>query len=98
MVCLIPMRSGSRRLHNKNITDFFGKPIFSYPLLTAVDSRLFSKIIIAADEEYYNDVIVQVEETVDVGRWGKGQIYKREKQNSRDESPLIDLVREVVDA
>jgi pseudaminic acid cytidylyltransferase len=50
-VCLIPARSGSKRLKNKNIIDFFGKPIISYPIKTAIKSRLFNKIIVSTNSK-----------------------------------------------
>ena len=31
-ICLIPARSGSKRLKNKNIKNFFGKPIIAYTI------------------------------------------------------------------
>ena len=31
-ICIIPSRQGSKRLKNKNIIDFYGKPIICYPI------------------------------------------------------------------
>jgi len=32
-ICLIPVREGSKRIKNKNIINFLGKPIISYYLI-----------------------------------------------------------------
>ena len=34
-VCLIPARKNSKRIKNKNIISFFGKPLIAYAIETA---------------------------------------------------------------
>ena len=46
-ICIITARSKSKRLKNKNIKNFFGKPIISYPIKTAIKSKIFSRIIVS---------------------------------------------------
>ena len=41
--CLIPARSGSKRIKNKNIKPFHGQPIISYAISNAKKSGLFDK-------------------------------------------------------
>ncbi len=48
-ICVIPARSGSKRLKNKNIKSFNGKPIISYAIKIAKSSKLFSRIIVSTD-------------------------------------------------
>ena len=48
-VCLIPARKGSKRIYNKNIMNFFGKPLIYYSIIAARKSKLFDKIIISTD-------------------------------------------------
>jgi N-acylneuraminate cytidylyltransferase len=86
---IIPLRSGSKRLKNKNVIEFYGKPIFAYPLGMVTRSGLFDKIILAIDTEY-NELAWH--------NYYGNMVYLRQQQNSVDASPLIDLVREVVDA
>ena len=47
--CLIPARKGSKRIKNKNIKNFFGKPLLYYVINTARKSGLFDKIIVSTD-------------------------------------------------
>lgn len=48
-ICLIPARKGSKRIKNKNIKNFYGKPIIYYSIKAALNSRLFDKIIVSTD-------------------------------------------------
>ena len=48
---LIPARSGSKRIKNKNIKIFCGKPIISYSIELAKKSKLFDKIIVSTDSK-----------------------------------------------
>lgn len=50
-ICLIPARIGSKRIKNKNIINFFGKPIISYTIKTAIKSKLFDKIVVSTDSK-----------------------------------------------
>ena len=50
-ICIIPARSGSKRIKNKNIINFFGKPLIYWSILAAKKSRLFSKIYISTDSK-----------------------------------------------
>ena len=49
-VCIIPARGGSKRIPRKNIKNFFGKPMLAYPIQTALESELFSKVIVSTDD------------------------------------------------
>ena len=42
-ICIIPARGGSKRIKNKNIKNFNGKPIIHYSLLAAKKNKTFSK-------------------------------------------------------
>ena len=48
-LAIIPARSGSKRIPNKNIKFFFGKPIISYSIDLAIKSKLFDKVIVSTD-------------------------------------------------
>ena len=54
--CLIPARSGSKRIKNKNIKNFFGKPVISYSIKTALRSKLFDKVFVSTDSRKVADI------------------------------------------
>lgn len=50
-IAIIPARGGSKRIPDKNIRLFCGKPIISYSISTALRSKLFDKVIVSTDSE-----------------------------------------------
>ena len=48
---IIPARKNSKRIKDKNIKSFHGKPIISYSLELALKSKLFNKIHISTDNK-----------------------------------------------
>ncbi|MBH0276477.1 pseudaminic acid cytidylyltransferase [Helicobacter pylori] len=54
-IAIVLARSSSKRIKNKNIIDFFNKPMLAYPIETALNSKLFEKVFISSDSmEYVN--------------------------------------------
>lgn len=51
MICILPARGGSQRIKNKNVIKLFGRPIISYPIKTAIKSKLFSEIYVSTDSK-----------------------------------------------
>tara|TARA_B100000674_G_C37767538_1_gene880886 strand:+ start:286 stop:960 length:675 start_codon:yes stop_codon:yes gene_type:complete len=51
LICLIPARSGSKRIKNKNILKFFKIPFLGRTIKTAKLSKIFDKIIVSSDSE-----------------------------------------------
>ena len=50
-IAIIPARSGSKRIKNKNIKLFFGKPLIYYAITAAIKSDVFDKIIVSSDSK-----------------------------------------------
>ena len=50
-IAIIPARSGSKRIKNKNIKLFFGKPLIFYTIKLAIKSKLFSKVVVSTDSK-----------------------------------------------
>ena len=48
-ICLIPARAGSKRIKNKNIKKFFGKPLLERVIENAKKSKLFNSIYVSTD-------------------------------------------------
>lgn len=49
MICIIPARKGSKRIKNKNIVNFFGKPILTHVIENLKKSRNFEHIIVSTN-------------------------------------------------
>jgi len=50
-VAIIPARGGSKRIPNKNVRPFAGKPMISYPIAAAIASGLFDRVIVSTDSD-----------------------------------------------
>ena len=50
-LAIIPARGGSKRIPNKNIRDFVGKPLVAYSIEVAKASGLFDKIVVTTDNQ-----------------------------------------------
>jgi pseudaminic acid cytidylyltransferase len=50
-VAVIPARSGSKRIHQKNTRDFCGKPMISYAIQNCLKSELFDRVLVSTDSE-----------------------------------------------
>ena len=48
-LAIIPARGGSKRIPKKNIRDFHGRPMLSYILNSALESKLFDKIHVSTE-------------------------------------------------
>ena len=55
-ICIIPARSGSKRIKNKNLKIFFKKPLIYWSIAAATESKLFKKIIVSTDNKKLQDM------------------------------------------
>ena len=53
---IIPARSGSKGLKNKNIIDLCGKPLIAYSIEAALKNQCFDRIIVSTDSEKYGKI------------------------------------------
>ena len=58
-ICIIPARGGSKRIPKKNIKNFLGKPIISYPIKLALESNLFDKVIVSTDSKEISKIAIK---------------------------------------
>ena len=83
---VIPARSGSKGLKNKNIKKFLGKPLIAHSIITAKNS-LIDKVIFSSDSNRY----------ILIAKKYKCEYYnKRSAINSRDKSTDYDVFKEIV--
>lgn len=52
-IAIIPARSGSKGLKDKNIIDLCGKPLIAYSIEAALKTNLFDQVIVSTDSDIY---------------------------------------------
>jgi CMP-N,N'-diacetyllegionaminic acid synthase len=53
VVALIPARAGSKRVPDKNIRPLAGHPLMAYTIAAAVQSEVFSSVVVSTDSALY---------------------------------------------
>lgn len=82
VICLIPARSGSKGLKNKNIKYFNGKPLILYPYSIAKKCKFINEIAITSDSVKY------------LNYFKNKNVYKilRPKKISQSKSKIYDVI------
>lgn len=83
ILAVIPARSGSKGVPNKNIKNLGEKPMIEYTIDAAKCSKCFDRIILTTDSEEIQSVAKKA---------GVEAPFLRPKDLSRDCSPLIDAI------
>lgn len=86
-IAIIPARSGSKRIKNKNIKDFCGRPIITYSIKAALNSKIFDEIMVSTDSKK----IAAIAE-----KSGARVPFFRSKKNSDDMAIIADVIKEVL--
>lgn len=58
-IAIIPARSGSKGLKDKNIIDLCGKPLIAYTIEAAIQSGEFDRVIVSTDSVHYAEIARQ---------------------------------------
>ena len=88
IVALIPARSGSKRLPNKNIKDLKGHPLIAYTIKAALDSKIFSRVIVSTDSDEIGQIALS---------YGAEVPFLRPKEIASDTSSDIEWVKHALD-
>lgn len=56
LIALIPARSGSKRIPDKNIRDLGGHPLIAYTVRSAIESEIFSNVFCVTNSQKYAQV------------------------------------------
>ena len=83
IICIIPARGGSKGVKNKNIKPLCGKPLIQHTIEFAVNSNLFSEVIISSDSKIINDFSSQFDVS----------IIPRPNSLAEDKSLIISAIR-----
>ena len=87
-LAIIPARGGSKRIPNKNIKNFLGKPMISYVMSAAIDSKLFDKIHVSTDSLKIKRTVEDCKLKVD---------FLRPKELSDDKTPIMPVLKFVTE-
>lgn len=87
-LAIIPARSGSKGLKDKNIKLMNGIPLIAHSIKTAMDSNIFDTIHVSTDSQQYADVAI---------RYGADVPFLRSEEMSSDTADSWDAVVEVVE-
>jgi len=87
IVAIIPARGGSKRIKKKNIKNFLGKPIISYPIKEAIKAKIFDKIIVSTD----SNQIMKISK-----KYGAKILFRRPKNLSGDKIGTREVVSHAI--
>ncbi|MDA8932505.1 pseudaminic acid cytidylyltransferase [Flavobacteriaceae bacterium] len=86
-ICIIPARGGSKRIPRKNIKSFLGKPIISYSIEAALNSKLFDEVMVSTDD-YEIAAIAK--------KYGASVPFMRSDKTANDYATTFDVIYEVL--
>ena len=86
-IAIIPARSGSKGLKDKNIRELNGKPLLGYSVEAALKSHMFDTVMVSTDSERYGEV---------ARKCGAEVPFLRSKYTSSDSASSWDAVKEVI--
>lgn len=86
-IAIIPARSGSKGLKDKNIRLLNGKPLMAHSIIAAQRSEMFSKIMVSTDSERYAGTAI---------KFGADVPFLRSEKNSSDNAGSWEVVKEVL--
>lgn len=87
-LAIIPARSGSKGVKDKNIRLLKGKPLMAYSIDAAVKSGVFDTVMVSTDSELYARIAVES---------GAEVPFLRSKENSSDTAGSWDTVAEILE-
>lgn len=86
-IAIIPARSGSKGIRDKNIRDLCGKPLMAYTIEAALASREFDEVMVSTDSEQYAEIARKYEARIP---------FLRSAKTSSDTASSWDTVDEVL--
>tara|TARA_Y200000002_G_C22496415_1_gene585233 strand:- start:127 stop:831 length:705 start_codon:yes stop_codon:yes gene_type:complete len=94
-ICIIPLRSKSKGLRNKNILKIGNFPMCLYSIISAYKSNIFKKIFICYDSEKYKKIIFKEIKKLKL-KIDKFYFYKRSSKSATDNSPTEVVIYELL--
>lgn len=86
-LAIIPARSGSKGLPDKNIRMLNGKPLMAYSIEAALESKIFDEVMVSTDSVAYGDI---------AKKCGAKVPFYRSEEMASDTAGTWDMVKEVL--
>ncbi len=87
IIAIIPARSGSKGLKDKNIKELNGKPMMAYSIECAIETNIFDDIIVSTDSEVYANI---------AKLYGASVPFLRSAATSSDSAASLSVLEEVL--
>lgn len=87
IIAIITARGGSKRIPQKNIKDFYGKPMLAYAIDAAKEAGIFDEIMVSTDSFEIADV---------AKRFGACVPFMRSARTADDYATTFDVLEEVL--
>ncbi len=87
-IAIIPARSGSKGLKDKNIMRLNGKPLLAYSIEAALKSKCFDTVMVSTDSKKYAKIAEE---------HGAEVPFLRSEETSKDSASPWEVVREVLE-
>ena len=88
IIALIPARGGSKSLPRKNILTLNGKPLISYSIETALESKFIERVIVSTDDEEIKKIAI---------KYGAEVPFMRPKNISDDKTTDLPVFEHCID-
>ena len=86
-IAVIPARSGSKGLKDKNIKELCGKPLLAYSVEAALKTGIFDRVHVSTDSTVYQQIAV---------KYGADVPFLRSSEMSSDIASTWDAMRYVL--
>jgi len=86
-IAIIPARSGSKGLKDKNIRLLHGKPLMAYSIEAALDAGIFDEVMVSTDSEKYAEI---------AGKFGAEVPFLRSDELASDTATSRDVILDVL--
>lgn len=86
-IAIIPARSGSKGVRDKNIRNLCGKPLMAYAIEAALESGEFDEVMVSTDSDQYAEI---------ARKYGANVPFLRSSKNASDSASSWDMVDEVL--
>ena len=84
---IVPARSGSKGLKNKNILNFKGHPLLTWPLKALKENKIIDKVLVSTDSIEYQKIAIE---------YGAEAPFLRPKHISSSSATTIDVLEHAI--